>query len=243
MKWFILVCSHLIFAELAADAKQKEVLFNKEGVIPRPLDGSSALNVLLLSVPSSGHLSPVLALGEELKRRGHNVTLCVSNDTKFSEKIRDRVTHVGVRFLARGQSNLKTAMGESVGTGALPFEVLRKLPSALGNEAEIILSFLETFVKENKVDIIVGEEFLSVALACASFRYQIPTIFMSSTLQVMAYSYPPWPWPGQLSGSVSDNLRFLQRLLIPLERLVGSVLLNYVCFHRSWTKLNVSATT
>lgn len=37
-----------------------------------------------------------------------------------------------------------------------------------------------------------------------------------------------WPWPGQLSGSVSDNLTFLQRLLIPLERLVGSILLNYL---------------
>ena len=231
MKW-VVIYFHLIFAELVADSKQiskqQEIVFNNEGEasVPLPLDRSS-LSVLLLSVPSSGHLSPVLALGEELARRGYNVTLCLSNDSNFSEKIRNRIIQVGVRFLATGQSNLKTAMRENVGTGAVPFEVLRKLPSVLGNEAEIILSFLDTFVKQNKVDVIVGEEFLSVALACASFRYQIPTIFMSSTLQVMPYTYPPWPWPGQASGSVSDNLMFLQRLWIPLERLVVSVLLNY----------------
>ena len=40
------------------------------------------LNVLLLSVPSSGHLSPVLALGEELV----TMLLCVYPTTESSVK-------------------------------------------------------------------------------------------------------------------------------------------------------------
>ena len=170
------------------------------------------LSVLLVSVPSTGHLNPVLALGEELVRRGHNVTLCVPNNPDFTEKIKSKVTRVGVNFIATGQSILKTVQGENIGKGAISSGAL-KFPSVLGNEAETILNFMDTFIERSDVDVIVGVEFLTVALMCASHRYQIPTIFMLSTLQLLPYTYPSWPWPGMLSGAVSDDLTFLQRLL------------------------------
>ena len=37
-------------------------------------------SVLMLSLPFAGHFSPLVALGEELVRRGHNVTLCTAVD-------------------------------------------------------------------------------------------------------------------------------------------------------------------
>ena len=190
---------------------------------------SQRLTVLLVSVPSVGHLSPLLALGEELVRRGHDVTLHTSNvnDSKFIEKIRAKATRVGLKFISTGQSIFKTVEGHNAGEGALSSGTLKAFRSVLGSEAEIVLDFMDRFIKPNNVDIFIGEDFLATALACASRRYQLPTISLSSTLQVMPYTYPPWPWPGMLFGAVSDNLAFQQRLLIPFERVIGDVIQNY----------------
>ena len=185
------------------------------------------LAVLLISVPSAGHVNPLLALGEELVRRGHNVTLCVTNDPKFTESIKVKVARVGVNLIATGQSRFKSIMGENVGKGAI-HSGMHKFPSVFGNEVEIILNFVKTFIEQNSVDIIISEEFLRAALLCASHRYQIPSIIMSSTLQVMPDTYPSWPWPGMLSGAVSDNLSFQQRLFVPFERLIMTILLYYI---------------
>ena len=121
----------------------------------------------------------------------------------------------------------KTVQGENAGKGAISSGAL-KFPSILGNESETILNFMDTFIEQNDVDVIIGEEFLTVALVCASHRYQIPTIFMSSTLQLLSYTYPSWPWPEMLSGAVSDDLTFLQRLFVLLERMITTFLMNYV---------------
>ena len=185
------------------------------------------LTVLLISVPSAGHVSPLLALGEELVRRGHNVTLCITNDPKFTESIKAKVAKVGVKLIATGQSRFKTVLGENAGKGAIS-SGLREFPTVAGNEVEIMLNFMETFIGQNGVDVVISEEFLTAALLCVSQRYKIPSVIMSSTLQIMSYTYPSWPWPGVLSGAVSDNLTFQQRLFVPFERLVIAVLLKYV---------------
>ena len=39
-------------------------------------DHSARLAILLVCTPMAGHSYPLVALGEELVRRGHNVTLC-----------------------------------------------------------------------------------------------------------------------------------------------------------------------
>ena len=47
---------------------------------------------------------------------------------------------------------------------------------------------------------------------------------MSSTLQLTLYTYPSWPWPGMFSGAVSDDLTFLQGLLVPFDWIMGWLL-------------------
>ena len=223
------LCCVCVFAETQQDRDHAEVNYH-----PTRGSGSHAthrdrLTVLLISVPSAGHVSPLLALGEELVRRGHNVTLCITHDPKFTESIRAKVDKVGVKLIATGQSIFKSILGENAGKGAIS-SGLREFPTVAGNEAEIILKFMETFIEQSGVDVVISEEFLTAALLCASHHYQIPSIIMSSTLQVMSYTYPSWPWPGMLSGAVSDNLTFQQRLFVPFERLMMTVLLKYIIF-------------
>ena len=251
MKWVtIVICLCTVCAELHGGnikRKQKEVNFNhsKNHDIQSIVDqvyletkkntvSADSLNVLLLSVPMMGHLNPLLALGEELARRGHNVTLCLPNDSTLSERIRDRVTRIGIKFLATGQSRFKTELGGAkAGTSA----GLLKFPSVLGNENEIILNLLETIIAQNKVDILVGENFMTVAMVCASYRHKIPAIFMLPSLLVMPQTYPAWPWPGPLLGSVSENLTFLERFLALFEQIALSLLYKYMLILSQLNKL------
>ena len=221
---FICVCAKLVRAEV--DTVNGSGHSEQHGDVDVPTD-TDRLTVLLVSFPAAGHLSPVLALGEELVRRGHNVTLCVPNDTKFTESIRDKVAKVGVKFITTGQSRFDTLKGVNVAKSLSGVSIFT---SVLENEVEIILKFMNSFIEQNGVDVIIGDEFLSVALVCASRRYQIPTIIMSSTLQHMSYTYPSWPWPGIFSKAVSDNLNFQQRLFVPFEHLMIGFFWNYIVF-------------
>ena len=223
---YICVCVQIKQVRAEVDTVNGSGHSEQRGDLDVPTD-TDRLTVLLVSIPAAGHLSPVLALGEELVRRGHNVTLCVPNDAKFTESIRDKVAKVGVKFIATGQSRFETLKGVNVVRSLSGVSIFT---SVLENEAEIILNFMDSFIEQNGVDIIIGDEFLSVALACASRRYQIPTIFMSSTLQHMPYTYPSWPWPGIASRGVSDNLNLQQRWFVPFERLMISLFWNYIVF-------------
>jgi glucuronosyltransferase len=227
------VCS---FAESQPDRHQAAVNHHPDRSSSSHDADPSRLAVLLISVPLAGHVNPLLALGEELAGRGHNVTLCVTNDPKFTESIKSQVAKVGVNLIATGQSRLKTVIGENAGKGAISSGLL-KFPTIAGNEIEIILNFTKTFIEQNSVDIVISEEFLAAALMCVSRRYRIPSLIMSSTFQVMSYTYPSWPWPGMISGAVSDNLTFRQRLFVPFERLMFSVLLNYIMIPSTQSKL------
>ena len=192
------------------------------------------LTVLLVSVPAAGHLSPLLALGEELVRRGHNVTLCVPNDSKFTASIRDKVAKIGVKLIATGQSRFSELKGLNV---AKSLSAVSTFTSVLGHEADVMLRFMDSYIEQNGVDVIIDEEFLSMALVCISHHQQIPTLFMSTTLQHMPYTYPSWPWPGITSNAVSDNLDFQQRLLVPFNRMMGGLFWDYVVFSSHLSRL------
>ena len=58
------------------------------------------LNVLFVSGPLPGHANALLALGEELVRRGHNVTFC-SLDSK--NNLIDKAMERGIKYLSAGK--------------------------------------------------------------------------------------------------------------------------------------------
>ena len=59
-----------------------------------------ALKVLFVSVPLPGHTNALLALGEELVRRGHNVSFC---STDSWDNLIEKVMERGIKYLSAGK--------------------------------------------------------------------------------------------------------------------------------------------
>ena len=68
---------------------------------------SKPLSVLLVTGLYPGHLFPLVSLGEELVRRGHNVTLC-ANVMRGSHLYPDVPERVGIKFVSAGYDELYT---------------------------------------------------------------------------------------------------------------------------------------
>ena len=217
---FILGCVSVCTAQV----ERKENVHNVAELNETPRSASDPLNILLMAVPASGHVNPLLALGEELTRRGHNVTLCLPNNEKFSEKMTEKAAQSGVKFIATGKSVMSTVQGSGMNSPGF----IVNFPLALASESKTLITFLDAYInEENKVDIIIGEEFVVAALVCATQKFQLPAVVMSSTLLLMPYTYPSWPWPGPILGATSDDLTFSQRLLNTFGNMMTSLLFNY----------------
>ena len=69
-------------------------------------DDIQGLNVVLLTLPESGNLAPILALSEELVRRGHSVTLITTtrNEGNFSSRTIEQAERVDVTYKSAGNT-------------------------------------------------------------------------------------------------------------------------------------------
>ena len=67
-----------------------------------------ALSILLVTSPYPGHLYPIIALGEELVKRGHNVTLCATV-MKGSDLLPALPHSYGINFISAGPDLLTQA--------------------------------------------------------------------------------------------------------------------------------------
>ena len=174
-----------------------------------------ALSILMTTGFFTGHLYPMLSLGEELIRRGHNVTLCTTI-MKGSPVIPSLPEKLGIRVLSAGADNLTQkdydyvmSLFQSPGWDLirdymLPapwqwtvFKVLQKLTEVGVDDYDIIVSELST---------------LPVGTYLA--RKGNKVVILSSLLPLMTdASMPEWPSPiVGLEADITDDMTFPDRL-------------------------------
>lgn len=194
---------------VVAEAVEK----SREGVL---------LNVLLVVVPAAGHMAPSLALGEELVRRGHNVTFLTTTEHTSKRKTMEKVKVRGMMYMSAGESVVASQVVKMANTKthnkeqSSIFTLVKMLLSFMPQEVAILGKFLDQYLATNSVDIVVGEEFLEPLLQCIGTQRKVKTVILGTSFQFQPHSAPHWPWPGLTAGSVSDNLTFLQRLRVTL---------------------------
>ena len=178
---------------------------------------ASSLDVLLVTAPFAGHANPALALGEELVRRGHNVTF-FSLDNWVN--LRGKAIERGMRFMSAGEHGVT----ENEWSGILSKRAAlkgfsSKNPLAMIEELRLLdqsrpLSGTETIAKYcmsinlKEWDIIVTEDYLTHRVPCIAKSRNVSVVLLS--MAYLTNESPPWPFPIHESA-YSDNLSFKER--------------------------------
>ncbi len=189
-------------------------------------DSPRKLNVLMLTVMASGHTAVPLALGEELAKRGHHVTLCMAGN-----KYQTAAETVGIAFKSNGPSHDFTQYGQQSQThGGIGSDLttLLGLKRGIGIETENYLRMFEEGHLGRDWDIVIATDFISSLLPCLSEYLNVPALLTHTSLQTHTHTYPSWPWASLSIKTNTDDITFSQRFVHAIERALGPHLLTYV---------------
>ena len=181
---------------------------------------SKRLSVLLASVPLSGHIATPINLGEELVRRGHNVTFFTVH-YEGDDRPKKSAERAGMTFVSADTNVSYDTIAQveeqltdincglictlyAAATYALPhfLHILRVAKHALDTPSM------------RKYDVILVEDFTAPVGMCLNDKWGVPTIVISTSI---TREPPAWPIPGSFS-TYSDNLDFKGRLFIAFDR-------------------------
>ena len=199
----ILISASLIPASNASVVTSEEV-----SAFDKPL------SVLLLNALFPAHLFPLVSLGEELVKRGHNVTLC-SPVMEGSKLLPNVPESVGIKFVSAGYDDISqedyNMLMKSLQNWENGYSTFKRLADSGQLSAVKIRDKLESLGVGNFDVIVCDYSILQVGLYFAFLGKRV--IIFSSFLPPYPAVEPPWPTPITLFGGQSDDLSFLQRLL------------------------------
>ena len=170
-------------------------------------------SILLVTSPAPGHLYPITALGEELVKRGHNVTLCAtvmegsdllpalphSYGINFISAGPDILTHAGYINMVRGFENNSAIVSDIPNFVSQLVWLVTKLQSKLN----------ETGVENFRFMIC---DLLSAEVCLYYHAKQgVKIMIFSSVFSYADATVPNWPSPVPFTG-LSDDLNFLSRI-------------------------------
>jgi len=184
-----------------------------------PANGSRGqglqLNILILSTPLSGNINPTLYLSKKLASRVHNVTILLGTDDKTAAKLKEKSAQYSAKFQhfeSTVYSDNQEIMDRMERDGL--FYTLRNMTMTYSQE---LLQTLNGSAMTETYDVVIGDDVLVPSLLCIKSRWNIPTIFMGSSMTVYINEHPPWPWPGMALAYSSDNLSFSERMMSFVE--------------------------
>ena len=190
--------------------------FRKEKHVDNNDPDGSRLSILLVTFAFPGHLIPMAALGEELARRGHNVTL-YSNMMEGSDLPEQAAKRSGIAYWnagpdvmtlaeydesAREWTNCSVTM-QAVKLGSQIHEHCCKHGFVRTLDTPLIQSW-------DVVVIDTGMAAMFVTFACVPQKWKVPFVLLSPNVVVHPADAPPWPFP-ILGVEYTDHLSFLQR--------------------------------
>ena len=208
----------------------------------------SSLDVLLVSAPFPGHANRLLAIGEELVARGHNVTFS-SLDNWVN--LRHKSTERGMRYLSAGKQTVTQAewnniiskraslQGFSSKNPLAIIEELRLLDQSrpLSGIDDIAKYFMNINIKQ--WDVIVTESYLTHRIPCIAKSRNVSVVIISLTY--FSNESPPWPFP-PYESAYTDDLGFKERGIIVIMFFINrfSALVN--SFRTSFDKFSCKKT-
>ena len=183
--------------------------------------GPRRLSILLLTFPFPGHLIPMAALGEELARRGHNVTLysTMMEGSDLPERVAKRS---GITYWNTGHDLMTVAeYDESAIEWANYSVVMQAVKVGLRIHAHYCEhGFVKTLDSPliQSWDIVVIDIAMAgmfMTFACVPQKWNVPFVLLSPNIILLPAQAPHWPYP-IMGAEFSDNLSFTQRGVVAL---------------------------
>ena len=174
-------------------------------------DGSpgSRLSVLITTPPLAGHAYRMLALGEELVRRGHNVTFCTAlNWVNLDKKAIGR----GMTFLSAGEFPVEEKYLKQIANETVRSNIFLSIPTML-HVFELSIKTTVEYLQQldlRQWDIIVVDVFLDNTVTCLAQQAGVPVIEVVPRI-VYTHLLPEWPFPSGLTLQ-TDDMTFADRV-------------------------------
>ena len=169
------------------------------------------LSILMATGFFPGHLYPITALGEELVKRGHNVSLCATV-MEGSDLLPALPHSYGINFISAGPDNLtqadyeKTVRSFDNDTTSV-FHLSRMISIAQWPMIKIRSKIDE--IGADQFDFIISD-FSVNAVGIYYAKLKKKVMIMSPLFVHMDATLPQWPSPVVATG-LSDNLTFFSR--------------------------------
>ena len=172
------------------------------------------LSVLLLASFSIGHQFPLIALGEELVRRGHNVTM-MGPITEGSSVLPNLPESVGIKFIATSKvtQDPQRRMTQASKNSKNFLQLIWNLNLTSDDSQDYLIEMWAKVDSMNgsEWDYVVTDIGVNMITQCIEKKWGPKVMMNFSPLPVLLSIRPPWPHPYAFSTS-SDKLTFKQRL-------------------------------
>ena len=208
------VCLVLLAGQRNVDSCETNNLIQKpQQQAEKAGESKEKLSVLLLASFFIGHQFPLIALGEELVRRGHHVTM-MGPITEGSSVLPNLPESVGIKFIA---------------TGKVTQDPVRQMTKAAKNSTSFLhliwnmnlTDDSQDYLKEmwakvesmngSQWNYVVTDNAVNLITYCTEKKWGPKVMMNFSPLPVLPCTRPPWPSPYAFSTS-TDNLTFKERL-------------------------------
>ena len=175
---------------------------------------NSTLSILLISSFFSGHIIPLLAVGEELVVRGHSVSF-LTTEVSGSRLVPDVLKEIGMEFLSAGPDPRTRDQYEE--------EIYRLMGKSLVEQVQEIANFARDHTRRLRVacerlnfsrwDVLVVDTFLTNLIRYLDLKWRVNIVLSTAVAGDYASMDSPWPSPSTNCISCTENLSFYQRLL------------------------------
>ena len=195
------------------------------------------LSILLATGFWPGHLYPITALGEELVKRGHNVSLCATM-MEGSDLLPALPRSYGINFISAGPDNLTQKNYSEAIRGLHSFS--RKSMNVFTSAPSLTSSKVRAKVSEiiSNYDILVSDMSV-VPVGVYHAKIGVKSIIFTPIIPYVDATVSQWPAP--LGGTAQvEDLSFLERLLnvfVPHSLMIKTAFKNTVNIDKEFDRV------
>ena len=204
----------LVLTSFALGADTADTAEREEPEVDGESQKSKRLSVLIISSFFSGHQIPLLAVGEELVRRGHNVSF-FTTEISGSNLIPDVPRQLGMAFISAGPDPRTKLQYEEAFYQCMGRSLLSQMYEVLTLAQDHLLQLRVAADKLNisEWDIVVADVQAYNLIRHIHLKWGVKIIISIAVASDYPSMEPPWPSPSTYALGSTENMSFFQRFL------------------------------